>query len=382
MSYIDSLNPDGLEEYKARAKELLNNATGGVLEKVEAVTNSALGAGLALHHAGILGKNGLFSDASKAAKNVKQAGQDALNSAKQKVQGIADEAGQKLQGVADEAGQRLGGMQGEAENLLSRVASRSQPAEADSNMFEGAVFRNAAYDPSSLDEETIPTEQSTGDIARTGNISSGDMAELRSADPQQVSRILNGDPTELGEGMSDRLFDRLLQTRQTLVKTGRTLQTSTDNIYSHSAGDAINQARLNGELQGAERPSEPTEPAQTNTQLQEPGSTSNANDIGQAGIKNNVGTEDDIATQGEEALEQGGEQTLKETAGTLAKTAAGDTLDELTAGSTVLDETPVGDIITAGLGIASLFETIFGLVDSGRQKAAPVVQSGQQVGVS
>lgn len=439
-SYIQELNPDTLIDYKERARELLGSfSNNDTVEQAQAVTNAALTLGITLRHAGLLKGptlGSLFSDESASGiGSLKEAGKNALGSIKQLVQGnvdnltdqgttlIATTRGQgeglvngligQARGLAGEGegavrgliGQARGlvgegeglvsqgrglltGLREGAQNLVNRVSSRlgnnnflNRPANAND---DGMVFRNAIFDPNAEDNFVASPELQAfnNPITTTGQITSADMAELRSAVPDQVSRILNGDVTELGQGMSDRLFNLLTDSRERLVQTGRTIaQTATDNIYSHSAGDAINQARLNGELQT--RPSEPATQAspepQTPTTLQEPGHASNANQLAENSVRGNVGTQDDSAIAGEESLEQTGEQTLKSTATSLAKSAVGDTLDELTAGSTILDETGIGDVLTIGLGIADLFETIFGL--SKKSEPQPVIQSGQQVGV-
>ena len=369
-SYLQNINPEALLEYKDRIKELVNNAPNGALQTAEGITNAALSLGITLHHSGIIGKGSMFSDYLTNAKNLKETGQSAFDSVKSTLQNKISE--------------QVNDFQEQGENLLNRVSSRLGGEQPQESSFE-YVFHNAAYDPSTLDDEFVPSDSiraASNPIDSTGQISASDMAELRSADPQQVANILNGDPTELGVGMSDRLFDLLSSSRQRLVDAGRTLAPSTDNIYSHSAGDAINQARLNGELQTtSNQPITRSTPPQTQNTLEQPGTASSQNTLNQDGIQTNLGTQDDAAIQGQESLEQTGEQTLKGTAQDLAKKAAGSTLDELTADSTVLDETPIGDIITVGLGIASLFETIFGLGHHEHQMAAPIVQSGQQVGI-
>jgi hypothetical protein len=530
MSYLDTLDPEALLDYKERAKAIYNGLNSNDnLQQAEALTNAALGLGLTLHHAGIIGKDGIFSGISDVigdAKNVREAGENAMNSIKKlagdkfdELTGGASEgdgmlatvgqtarnlltgatgegsglldtarglltgatgegsglldtarqtAGNLLSGATGEGGGLastarglLSGAQGEAGGLAStarglanegqafigrsitsatgragnladsvgeggmRTVLASKVAQArqtatnlatqgeqeltgaqaqGTSLFSRVMARlrrptiNTQPETSGLELQDLsafqPSDESNELISKvlsTGQLRGSELSELRSADPLQVSRILNGDVTELGQGMSEQLFDRLLLSRQKFVETGRTIgqQITDNNIYSHSAGDAINQARLSGELPSGNN-NEPAsgelvsgdEPTHTQTTLQEPSTSTDAHTLSEAqeGISNNIGTDADKPIVGEETLEQAGERTVGDVAGKVAGKVAGESaLDELTADSVALDETPIGGLITVGLGIADLFENLFGLHH--HVQAAPITQSGQQVGV-
>jgi len=85
------------------------------------------------------------------------------------------------------------------------------------------------------------------------------------------------------------------------------------------------------------------------------------------------GATQDLETAGKAVLE-GGEQLAEKVGGKIAEKAASTVLTTLTGESTALDETPIGWLLTAGLGIASLFT---GLGDVSQQiKAQAGFQSG------
>ena len=164
------------------------------------------------------------------------------------------------------------------------------------------------------------------------------------------------------------IIQNKLPENDVVEKVGRVLQGATDlGVLYHQGVQWLNKGK--NKLKGVEDEINNDElPEDEEEEIENP-------EIGETSFGHNMITTTDPDTAA--VLRQTGRQEVEPEDEEEGVDVAEDSeLGELTAESTALDETPVGWLFTAGLGVATLFTELGSLFES-----HPVIQAGVQLGI-
>ena len=258
------------------------------------------------------------------------------------------------------AGARANELVNQAKSTVRRALNgenTTEPSSAPESEIN-ATFQNPIYDANSVD----PVEEATTEAPEVP-IDDSTMLEMNDLAPERLQSFLE-DPTDLGNGMSNRLFDALSGMRQRLASRG-VLQTAENQVArppdqpgvsSNRIGDAIRQAQN----QDVENPSSEQQARQNaddnDTEAPQTESTSSADvsenppvdgTVEDPAVATSTTTRELATTAGETGEEVGGEVT------------------PLVTGEAVgegLDATGILAPIGALVGVASLIGSLFGII--------------------